>query len=121
MPVQMAIRPMIMPKSPTRLTMNALLAALRGALAARCQKPISRYEQMPTSSQNTKTIATLPAITSPNMLKQNSERYWKKRQKRPRRRSGWPSASGASVIDHVGQLAVHVADASRRGCTRPPA
>ena len=26
-PVQIAIRPMIMPKSPTRLTMNALLAA----------------------------------------------------------------------------------------------
>ena len=28
MPAQIAIRPMIMPKSPTRLTMNALLAAL---------------------------------------------------------------------------------------------
>ena len=76
---QTAIRPTIMPKSPTRLTMNALLAALL-ALCRSCQKPISRYEQMPTSSQNTNTMATLPAITSPNMLKQNSERYWKKRR-----------------------------------------
>ena len=34
---------------------------------------------MPTSSQKAKTIARLPAITRPNMLKQKSERYWKKR------------------------------------------
>ncbi len=30
---------------------------------------------MPTNSQKTNTIAMLPAITSPNMLKQNSDRY----------------------------------------------
>ncbi len=46
---------------------------------------------MPTSSQNTNTMAILPATTSPNMLKQNSERYWKKRGNRPRRTSGPPS------------------------------
>ena len=87
MPAQITISPTIMPKSPTRLTMNALLAAL-DALLRSYQKPISKYEQMPTSSQNTNTMATLPAITSPNMLKQNSERYWKNRQKRPRRCTG---------------------------------
>ena len=32
MPAQMAIRPTIMPKSPTRLTMNALLAAFEALL-----------------------------------------------------------------------------------------
>ena len=59
--------------------------------------------------------------TSPNMLKQKSERYWKKRWKRPRRRSGWPSASGASAIGHVVQLLVHVAkrvDVDARGDQR---
>ena len=35
---------------------------------------------MPTSSQKTNTIATLPATTSPSMLKLNSDRYWKNRQ-----------------------------------------
>src|SRR4030095_10761493 len=40
------------PKSPTRLTMNAFLRA--GTAAGRVyQKPISRYEQSPTASQNT--------------------------------------------------------------------
>ena len=51
---------------------------------------------MPTSSQKAKTMNRLPARTSPNMLKQNSEKYWKKRWKRPRRRSGEPSASATS-------------------------
>ncbi len=30
---------------------------------------------MPTNSQNTNTIAMLPAMTMPSMLKQNSDRY----------------------------------------------
>ena len=46
----------------------------------------------------------------PSMLKQNSDRYWKKRWKRPRRCRCWPSASVHFVVGDVVQLIVHVAD-----------
>ncbi len=39
-----------MPRSPTRLTTKAFLAAV-AALGLYCQKPISRYEARPTPSQ----------------------------------------------------------------------
>ena len=35
---------------------------------------------MPTNSQNTNTIAMFPASTSPSMLKQNRDMYWKNTQ-----------------------------------------
>src|SRR6478752_3862482 len=41
------------PRSPTRLTTNAFLAAV-AAVGLCCQKPISRYEASPTPSQPTK-------------------------------------------------------------------
>ena len=50
---------------------------------------------MPTSSQHTNTIATLPATTRPNMLKQNSERHWKKRRSGRGGGIGRPSLNGA--------------------------
>ena len=37
-----------------------------------------KYEQIPTSSQNTNVIAMLPESTSPSMLKQNSDKDLKK-------------------------------------------
>ncbi len=46
-----------MPTSPTRLTMNALLAASQLTFSS-YQKPISRYEQRPTSSQKMKIMKT---------------------------------------------------------------
>ena len=42
------------PMSPTRLTMNAFLAAA-AAECLYCQKPISRYDARPTPSQPRKT------------------------------------------------------------------
>ena len=45
---------MIIPTSPIRFTMNALFAAFELAFSS-YQKPINRYEQSPTSSQNTNT------------------------------------------------------------------
>ncbi len=79
-----AIRPMSMPKSPTRLTMNALLAAVDALFPFDIeadQEVRADTDQFP----KTKTIATFPAMTSPSMLKQNSDRYWKNRGKRPGR------------------------------------
>ena len=76
---------------------------------------------MPTSSQKAKTIDRLPAITRPNMLKQNSERYWKKRWKRPRRTSGSPFSKRGQRIGHIVQFFVHVAqrvDVDARGDER---
>ena len=48
--VQMAMMPSAKPKSPTRLVMNAFLLA-RAAERLWYQKPMSRYEDRPTSSQ----------------------------------------------------------------------
>ena len=62
-----------MPTSPTRLTMNALLAASQLGFSS-YQKPIRRYEQTPTSSQKMKIMKTLAEATSPSIEKQNSDR-----------------------------------------------
>jgi hypothetical protein len=63
---------------------------------------------MPTSSQNTNTIAMLPASTSPSMLKQNSDRYWKNGENGP---GDADAAVGQRhfVVGHLVQLVVHVA------------
>ena len=77
-PAQMAIRPTIMPKSPTRLTMNALLAAFAGALAfvpEADQEIGANADQLPAHEDH----RHVAGHTRPNMLKQNSERHWKKR------------------------------------------
>ncbi len=62
-----------MPTSPMRLTMKALLAASQLAFSS-YQKPISRYEQRPTSSQKMKIMNTFDEATRPNIEKQNKER-----------------------------------------------
>ena len=74
-------RPMSIPTSPTRLTMNALLAASQ-LLFSSYQKPISKYEQTPTSSQKMKIMKTFFDATRPSIEKQNSERYVKNRGNR---------------------------------------
>ena len=58
--------------------MNALLAASAFVFSS-YQKPISRYEQTPTSSQKMKTMKTFADATSPSIEKQNSDRYAKNR------------------------------------------
>ncbi len=67
-----------MPRSPTRLAMNALLAASQFFLSS-CQKPMSRYEQTPTSSQHMNTMRTLAEANSPSIEKQKSDKYAKNR------------------------------------------
>ncbi len=66
--IQTAKMPSAKPKSPTRLTMKALMAA---ALAdgRSYQKPISRYEASPTPSQPKNSCTRLSAVTSINMKK----------------------------------------------------
>ena len=63
-------------KSPTRLTMNALLAA---ALFLRSvnQKPMSRYEHSPTPSQPRNSTGRLSPRTRLSMAKMNRLRYAK--------------------------------------------
>ena len=56
--------------------MNALLAASLLAFSS-YQKPIRRYEQIPTSSQKMKTIKAFDATTSPSIEKQKSDKYAK--------------------------------------------
>src|SRR3954468_11650790 len=70
--------PSAKPKSPTRLTTKALMAA---ALAEGrvYQKPISRYEAKPTPSQPKNSCRKLLAVTSISMAKVKSDRYEKKR------------------------------------------
>ena len=70
--------PRAKPKSPTRLTTKALIAA---ALAdgRSYQQPISRYEQTPTPSQPKYNWRKLSAVTSISMAKVNRLRYEKKR------------------------------------------
>src|SRR5204862_1723006 len=58
------------PKSPTRLTTNALSAAAL-ALGLWYQKPISRYEARPTPSQPKNIWTRLSAVTSISMAKVN--------------------------------------------------
>ena len=65
--------PSTKPKSPTRLTMKAFMAA---ALADGFwyQKPISRYDARPTPSQPKNSCRKLLAVTSISMAKVNSDR-----------------------------------------------
>ena len=61
------------PKSPTRLVSSAFFAA--SAAAGRSnQKPISRYDDRPTSSQNRNIWTKFVASTMPSIEKVNSER-----------------------------------------------
>ena len=64
--------PSTKPKSPMRLTMNALRSA-KIALGRVYQKPISRYDTMPTASQPKNSCMKLFAITSISIEKVNSE------------------------------------------------
>ncbi len=65
---------------------------------------------MPTSSQNTNTIARLPAMQMPSIENENSDKYWKKRWNRPRRCRCSPLCSVTSWSTYIVQLIVHVAD-----------
>ncbi len=60
------------PRSPSRVTMNAFLAAA-AADGRRNQNPMSRYDDTPTSSQKAKSITRLSASTSPSMAAVNSD------------------------------------------------
>ena len=59
------------PKSPIRLTRNALVAAAL-ALSRSYQYPMSRYEHSPTISQKMKSWSRLSEMTSMIMLNTNS-------------------------------------------------
>jgi hypothetical protein len=65
--------PSAKPKSPTRLTMNAFIAA---ALAEGFlyQKPISRYDARPTPSQPKNICSRLSDVTSISIANVNSDR-----------------------------------------------
>ena len=69
---------MSMPTSPTRLAMNALLAASQFFFSS-YQKPIKRYEQTPTSSQHMNTMKMFADASRPSIEKQNSDKYAKNR------------------------------------------
>ncbi len=64
--------PSTKPKSPTRLTRNALRLA-KMALGRVYQNPISRYETTPTASQPKNNCMKLFAITSMSIENVNSE------------------------------------------------
>ena len=67
-----AAMPITKPKSPTRLAMNAFRPA-KMALGRVYQKPISRYDTMPTASQPKNSCMKLFAITSMSIEKVNNE------------------------------------------------
>ena len=67
-----AAMPRMKPKSPTRLTRNALRLA-NTALSRVDQKPISRYDTRPTASQPKNNCMKLFDITSISIEKVNSE------------------------------------------------
>ena len=60
------------PTSPAFVVQNALTAA-RAASGLRYQKPISRYEQTPTSSQQMKSCSRFGASTTPIIENANSD------------------------------------------------
>ena len=60
------------PTSPSLVTRNAFFAA-RAASGLRNQKPMSRYELSPTSSQKTNRKTSPDAITSPSIDAVNSD------------------------------------------------
>ena len=65
--------PSIKPRSPTRLTTKAFIAAAL-ALGLRNQNPMRRYEASPTPSQPKNIWTRLFAVTSISMANVNSER-----------------------------------------------
>ena len=65
--------PSAKPKSPTRLTTNALMAAAF-ASGFVYQKPISKYEKRPTPSQPKNICARLSAVTSMSMANVKPDR-----------------------------------------------
>ncbi len=65
--------PSMKPRSPTRLTTNALIAAAL-ALGFLNQKPISKYDASPTPSQPKNIWTRLSAVTSISIAKVNSDR-----------------------------------------------
>ncbi len=64
--------PMSRPTSPALVVQKALSAA-RAASGLRYQKPISRYEQTPTSSQQMKSWRRFGARTTPIIENTNSD------------------------------------------------
>ena len=62
--------------SPIAFITNAFLAAAT-ALGRSCQKPISRYEERPTSPQPTSRINRFPAWTSNSIENTNNAMYAK--------------------------------------------
>src|SRR5262245_21522293 len=66
--------------SPMRVVINAFFAAA-AALGRSIQKPMSKYEASPTSSQNMKSSSKLLAITTPSIAPEKNDRHAKKRQK----------------------------------------
>ena len=73
--------PIMNPKSPVRVVMNAFLPASEAIFFSN-QKPIKRYEVKPTSSQKTNSSRKLLAITNPNMEKVKSDKKEKNRENR---------------------------------------
>src|SRR5579862_1127030 len=71
--------PSVKPKSPMRLTMNALLPALAFAHSL-YQKPINAYEHNPTPSQPTNISSRLSASTRVSIAKVNRFNHAKNRQ-----------------------------------------
>ena len=67
------IMPSRKPKSPTRLTTKALMAAAE-AVSFLYQKPISRYDARPTPSQPKNICRKSAAVTSASIMKVNSDR-----------------------------------------------
>ena len=62
-----------------RVVMNAFFAAA-AALGRSIQKPMSKYEASPTSSQNMKSSSKLFAITTPSIAPEKNDKYAKKRR-----------------------------------------
>ena len=63
-----------------RVVINAFFAAA-AALGLWIQKPISKYDASPTSSQQMKSRSRLFAMTTPSIAAEKNERYAKKRVK----------------------------------------
>ena len=70
---KMVMMPSTKPKSPTRLTTKALMAAAL-AVGFLNQKPISRYEARPTPSQPKNSCMKSAAVTSASIMKVNRDR-----------------------------------------------
>ena len=66
--------PRAKPKSPTRLTINAFIAA-ELAESFLYQNPIKKYEQSPTPSQPKKSCKKLSDVTNISIANVNNDRY----------------------------------------------